>query len=232
MNANENNAGRNIAIGHDPFVSAWNTAPATPRSAWADRISEWADNLIDRLAPSPWATAAGGHALPAKRRDAGMARPLYSPEERVRRDSSPWTIVQGVLAPLQFVTFAVSLVLIARYLVTGEGYRLATDSILAKTALLYAIMITGSIWEKEVFGQWLFARAFFWEDVCSFLVLGLQTAYLLALLNGWGGPKGQMLIAIAAYAVYVVNATQFLLKLRAARLESAGAASFAGGHAA
>jgi 3-vinyl bacteriochlorophyllide hydratase len=31
-----------------------------------------------------------------------------------------------------------------------------------------------------------------------------------------------MLIAISAYAVYVVNATQFLLKLRAARLEGAG----------
>ena len=28
-----------------------------------------------------------------------------------------------------------------------------------------------------------------------------------------------MLIAIAAYAAYVINATQFLLKLRAARLE-------------
>ena len=29
---------------------------------------------------------------------------------------------------------------------------------------------------------------------------------------------GQMLLALAAYATYVVNATQFILKLRAARL--------------
>lgn len=232
MNANKHIVGRNIAIGSDPFVSAWSRAPTAQRSAWTHRMSEMPDNLIDLLAPSPWVTAAGGHALPAKRRDPSFPRPLYSAEERLRRDASPWTIVQGVLAPLQFVAFAVSLVLIARYFVTGEGYRLATDSILVKTALLYAIMITGSIWEKDVFGRWLFARAFFWEDVCSFLVLGLQTTYLFALFTGWGGPKGQMLIAVAAYAVYVVNATQFLLKLRAARLESVGAANLAGGHAA
>jgi 3-vinyl bacteriochlorophyllide hydratase len=30
-----------------------------------------------------------------------------------------------------------------------------------------------------------------------------------------------MLLALAAYAAYAINATQFLLKLRAARLQSA-----------
>ena len=116
------------------------------------------------------------------------AAPLYTPAERQRRDATPWTLVQGVLAPIQFLVFAVSLMLIARYMLTGEGYALATASILAKTVLLYAIMITGSIWEKVVFGKWLFAKAFFWEDVFSMLVLGLQTAYLLSLLLGWGSP--------------------------------------------
>jgi len=130
-------------------------------------------------------------------------------------------MVQGVLAPLQFLAFAVSLMLIVRYLATGQGYDLATGSILVKTMLLYAIMITGSIWEKVVFGKWLFARAFFWEDVFSMLVLGLQTAYLAALLLHWGSPDQQMLIAVAAYAAYAFNASQFLLKLRAARLEGA-----------
>jgi 3-vinyl bacteriochlorophyllide hydratase len=52
------------------------------------------------------------------------------------------------------------------------------------------------------------------------LVLGLQTAYLLALLNGWGSPSDQMMIAVAAYAAYVINAAQFLLKLREARLQA------------
>jgi 3-vinyl bacteriochlorophyllide hydratase len=32
-------------------------------------------------------------------------RPLYTAEERVRRDKSIWTFVQGLLAPIQFFIF-------------------------------------------------------------------------------------------------------------------------------
>lgn len=129
--------------------------------------------------------------------------------------------MQGVLAPLQFLVFAISLVLVVRYLTSGEGYVLATASVIAKTGLLYTIMVTGSVWEKVVFGRWLFAPAFFWEDVFSMVVLALHTAYLGAVLFGLGTPVQQMTIALAAYAAYVINAGQFLWKLRAARLEGA-----------
>ena len=132
--------------------------------------------------------------------------------------------MQGVLAPLQFVVFFVSLCLVLRYLATGHGLAAATASIVVKTLVLYTIMVTGSIWEREVFGRYLFAPAFFWEDVVSMLVLALHTAYLAVLVAGTGTPQLQMLIALAAYASYLVNATQFLLKLRAARLEQPAAA--------
>ena len=143
--------------------------------------------------------------------------PLYTAEERRRRDASSWTIVQGVLAPLQFLAFLVSLGLVLRYLASGEGLGLATTSIVIKTLLLYAIMITGSLWERDVFGRYLFARPFFWEDVFSMLVLALHSAYLYSLATGSLAPREQMHLALAAYAAYLVNATQFLLKLRAAR---------------
>lgn len=147
-------------------------------------------------------------------------RPLYTPEERQRRDSTRWTLVQGLLAPIQFFVFLVSVVLVLRYLQTGQGETEATISIVIKTLLLYTIMITGCIWEKVVFGRYLFAHSFFWEDVFSMLVLALHTAYLFALLNGSLSVKEQMLLALAAYATYIINAIQFLLKLRAARLQS------------
>ncbi len=146
--------------------------------------------------------------------------PLYTPDQRRRRDASRWTLVQGVLAPLQFAVFLVSLWLVLRYLATGEGLAAATLSVVAKTLLLYTIMVTGSLWERDVFGRFLFARAFFWEDVVSMLVLALHTAYLAALASGVVEARAQMGIALAAYLAYVVNAAQFLLKLRAARLES------------
>ena len=157
---------------------------------------------------------------------------LYSAAQRLRRDQSPWTMVQGVLAPLQFVVFLVSLGLVVRFLATGEGYQAATISIVIKTLVLYTIMITGCIWERDVFGCYLFAPAFFWEDVVSMGVLALHTAYLAALLWGLLAPGDMMLLALAAYGAYALNAAQFLLKLRAARLEGApDAGKTAGGMA-
>lgn len=149
---------------------------------------------------------------------------LYTPEQRRRRDATRWTLVQGILAPLQFLVFLVSSALVLRYLVTGQGAGAATVSIVVKTLTLYTIMVTGSFWEKKVFGRWLFADAFFWEDVVSFLVLGLHTLYLAMLMLDIGSERGRMLLALAAYATYVVNAAQFLLKLRAARLQGGGTA--------
>ncbi len=144
---------------------------------------------------------------------------LYTPEERARRDATIWTMVQGVLAPIQFLVFLISLALVVRYLLAGSGYDAATLSIIIKTGLLLTIMVTGAIWEKVVFGQWLFAPAFFWEDVFSFAVIALHLTYVWALISGWPATT-QMWIALAAYAAYVVNAGQFLWKLRMARLDA------------
>ena len=157
-------------------------------------------------------TTQSGHVSPSSQ--------LYTQDQRARRDASIWTLVQGILAPLQFAIFLVSLVLVIRYLISGEGYGLATWSIVIKTAALYLIMVTGAIWEKVVFGQWLFAPAFFWEDVFSFAVIALHTIYIYGLFWGEMQPFTLMSIALAAYAAYVLNAGQFLWKLRTARLQA------------
>jgi 3-vinyl bacteriochlorophyllide hydratase len=150
---------------------------------------------------------------------ASQSQSLYTPEERLRRDRSKWTLVQGILAPVQFLVFLISLYLVLRFLFTGEGEFAANASVVIKTLFLYAIMITGSIWEKEVFGRYLFAPAFYWEDVFSMLVLFLHTAYLFALGFGFLEIRQLMALALAAYLAYVINAAQFLWKLRQARLQ-------------
>jgi 3-vinyl bacteriochlorophyllide hydratase len=180
--------------------------------------SSFLKRFVDTLDCCPWGGVVGHGHLVAR-------RPLYTPEQRVKRDTSRWTIVQGVLAPLQFAVFLVSLGLVLRCLATGEGYAVATASIVVKTLVLYGIMVTGAIWEKVVFGRYLFADAFFWEDVFSMLVLGLHTVYLVALLAGIGGERSLLILALAAYGTYLVNATQFVLKLRAARLDERAAAA-------
>jgi 3-vinyl bacteriochlorophyllide hydratase len=150
----------------------------------------------------------------------GTARPLYTPEERVRRDATRWTLVQGLLAPVQFLIFGISLYLVINYLRTGENHDAAIWSVVIKTFALYTIMITGAIWEKVVFGRYLFAPSFYWEDVFSMLVIALHTAYLVALMTGWLDSRQLMWLALAAYFTYVINAGQFIWKLRMARLES------------
>lgn len=149
------------------------------------------------------------------------SRPLYTVAERRRRDHSRWTPVQGVLAAFQFLVFLVSLACVVRTLLTGEGLALANASVVAKTLTLYAIMITGALWEHDVYGQYLFAEAFFWEDVVSMGVIALHTGYLVGLATGTMSTRTLLLLALAAYATYAINAAQFLLKLRRARRDHA-----------
>jgi 3-vinyl bacteriochlorophyllide hydratase len=171
------------------------------------------NRLLDSIDACPWGTVSGCTA----RHPTRTRLPLYTPEERARRDATGWTLVQGILAPLQFLVFLVSLGLVLRTLSSGEGQAAAEASVVVKTLVLYAIMVTGAIWEKAVFGRYLFAPAFFWEDVFSMLVLALHTAYLVVLFAGIGDLSFQLFLALAAYAAYVFNAAQFVMKLRAAR---------------
>jgi 3-vinyl bacteriochlorophyllide hydratase len=179
-------------------------------------ITSFSD-LLNTFDNSPWPATSG--------RCCGSIEPrvtslVYTPEQRLRRNSSPWTMVQGVLAPLQCLAFIASTGLVLHYLISGHGYEAATISVVVKIGFLYAIMVTGSLWEKAVFGRYLLAPAFFWEDMFSFLVIALHTAYLLALVTGALTARQMMLLALAAFAAYLVNAAQFVLKLRAVRREA------------
>lgn len=144
---------------------------------------------------------------------------LYTPAQRARRDATRWTLVQGVLAPVQFVIFLISLYLVMTSLSSGLHTDWALVSVVIKTLVLYAIMVTGAIWEKAVFGQYLFAGPFFWEDVVSVVVLALHTAYLWVWWQGQWSATEQLWLALVAYGSYGVNAAQYIRKFRMARLQ-------------
>ncbi|MDX1330116.1 MAG: 2-vinyl bacteriochlorophyllide hydratase [Burkholderiaceae bacterium] len=144
---------------------------------------------------------------------------LYTPAQRARRDATRWTLVQGVLAPVQFVIFLISLYLVMTSLSSGLHTDWALISVVIKTLVLYAIMVTGAIWEKAVFGQYLFAGPFFWEDVVSMVVLALHTAYLWVWWQGQWSATEQLWLALVAYGTYGINAAQYIRKFRMARLQ-------------
>jgi 3-vinyl bacteriochlorophyllide hydratase len=60
------------------------------------------------------------------------------------------------------------------------------------------------------------------------LVIALHTAYLVALFTGSLTDRELMFLALAAYFTYVINAGQFIWKLRMARLEAPPAKPGAG----
>jgi 3-vinyl bacteriochlorophyllide hydratase len=135
----------------------------------------------------------------------------YTPEQLAMRDASVWTRVQMVLAPVQFLAFLVSFGLVARYLVTGQGYELANVSVLIKIALLWAITITGMIWEKEIFGRYFLAPEFFWEDLGNLLAIVTHNLYFVALGLGWGD-RATMTLMLIAYCTYLINCAQFVYR--------------------
>jgi 3-vinyl bacteriochlorophyllide hydratase len=140
-----------------------------------------------------------------------MAAALYTSEQLARRETSPWTRVQLVLAPIQFVVFLISATLVIRYLLTGQGYLLATATVLVKIALLWALTITGMIWEKDVLGHWFMAPSFFWEDFGNLVAILTHNAYFVAAWLG-AGPGELMLVMLIAYVSYLINCAQFVLK--------------------
>jgi 3-vinyl bacteriochlorophyllide hydratase len=132
----------------------------------------------------------------------------YTPEQLRRRETSRWTRVQAITAPIQFLTFVASLVLVARYLTSGQGYDLAHIASVVKVVLMIFITVTGMLWEHDVYGQYFLATEFFWEDVVN----GISLVFHLVFLGAWaiGAPEQtQMVIMAIALATYVVNFAQF-----------------------
>ncbi len=151
-----------------------------------------------------------------------MTKVTYTQEQMHKRQTSKWTLVQTVLAPLQFLTFIVSLILIVRYLTTGDGYTIANLSVLIKIAMLWLITITGMFWEKEVYGKWFLAPEFFWEDAFNAVAMFMHNLYFVALLLGWSH-DGIMTLMLVAYITYLINFAQFFwrgLRARKQRLQA------------
>lgn len=140
-----------------------------------------------------------------------MASPTYTPAQLEKRNKSKWTVVQAILAPIQFLAFIISLILVIRYLVTGQGYMIATISVLIKITLLWLITITGMIWEKEIFGHWFLAPQFFWEDVGNAVAMILHNIYFFARWQGWS-EQAVMTVMLIAYITYLFNSAQFIVK--------------------
>ena len=132
----------------------------------------------------------------------------YTPEQLRRRNESLWTPVQAVAAPVQFLTFIASLILVFQYFVTGQGYLAAHIASSIKVVMMVFITITGMAWEFDVYGHYFLAKEFFWEDLVNGISLALHLGFIAAWLAG-ASERMQMVVMLIALASYVVNFIQF-----------------------
>ncbi len=142
---------------------------------------------------------------------------MYTADQLARRARSKWTRVQIILAPIQFVAFLISFGLVIHYLVTGQGYWAATISIWIKITLIWALTITGMLWEYDMFDHYFMAKEFFWEDMGNLIAILTHNAYFVAKWVG-ADERTVMWVMVFAYVTYLFNAAQFVARgIRSAR---------------
>lgn len=136
-----------------------------------------------------------------------------SSEEMVaRRSASIWTKIHPVFALGQLLAFFVSVGLLIGYLRGTVSFEVVHQSVVVKVALMVGAIITGALWEKDVFGQYWFAPQFMAEDTMTVNVFLLHAAYLgMAYAHPENIPT-QLGMLIVAYGVYVANVAQYVVR--------------------
>ena len=142
---------------------------------------------------------------------------------RDRRAASIWTMIHPIFAIGQLLAFVVSVGLLIAYLRHGVSFHALHVSVLTKIGLMVGAVVTGSLWERDVFGYWWFAPEFLFEDVMTLIVFIMQLSYLLMVFTHPNDMRAILGILVLAYAVYLANVAQYIHRTQRQKLESAAA---------
>jgi 3-vinyl bacteriochlorophyllide hydratase len=135
-----------------------------------------------------------------------------TPEQRERKRKSVWTIAHLPFALGQLMAFFVSVVFLIGFFRGTATFEALHTSVLVKIGLMAGALITGSLWEHDVYGKWWFAPEFFLEDLMTFNVVLLQGAYLYYMYVVHA-PIGTLTgLLVAGYTVYLINVVQYIVR--------------------
>ena len=138
-----------------------------------------------------------------------------------RRSASAWTLIHPVFAIGQLGVFLVSLVLLGLFFAHDVSFRTVHLSVLIKIAFMIGAIITGSLWEHDVYGKWWFAPEFFVEDVMTLNVFLLHIGYLVTVYALPGNFRASIAMLGLAYLIYGLNVSQYIVSHMRFRKESA-----------
>lgn len=129
-----------------------------------------------------------------------------------RRKASVWTRIHPVFALAQLLVFFVSVSLLVAYLLHAVPYGAVHTSVLVKIGLMIGAVVTGALWEHDVYGRWWFAHEFIVEDTMTANVFALHVAYLVVAYL-WPANTALVLSMLGvAYGVYALNVAQYVVQ--------------------
>ncbi len=134
-----------------------------------------------------------------------------------RREATIWTRIHPPFAFAQLAVCVVSVILIGFFFAGQISFNVVHLSALLKIALMAGAVVTGSLWERAVYGYWWFAPQFFLEDLMTYVVALFQIGYLLVYYHSPDNLAANVAVLIVSYLAYVVNVTQYVLKHASAR---------------
>jgi len=117
-----------------------------------------------------------------------------------------------VFALGQLLMFFVSAILLTMYARGAVSFSVVHESVLFKIALMLGAIITGALWEKDVFGAYWFAPEFMGEDTMTVIVFILHVSYLTMVFAHPENIGYQVSMLVMAYTVYVVNVAQYVIR--------------------
>jgi 3-vinyl bacteriochlorophyllide hydratase len=129
-----------------------------------------------------------------------------------RRSASVWTKIHPIFALGQLLVFFVSVGLLFGFFRGAVSFETVHASVLLKVTLMLGAIVTGALWEKDVFGKYWFAPEFMGEDTMTVNVFILHVGYLVMAVTHPENVTAQIGTLIVAYGVYIANVAQYVLR--------------------
>jgi 3-vinyl bacteriochlorophyllide hydratase len=138
-----------------------------------------------------------------------------------RRATSVWTKIHPLFALGQLVAFFASCGLLVAYFFGHASLSAVESSALVKIGLMVGAVITGALWEHDVYGAWWFAPEFLIEDTMTVIVFLFQLGYLFVAFVHPTHTSSIIGMLCTAYAIYLFNVAQYVHRTQQAKKQQA-----------
>jgi len=135
---------------------------------------------------------------------------LNSRKLMIKGRKSKWYKVVMIIAGVQLLAYFVGFYLVISFLLHGNFYTAATVAVIVKIVLMWAVTITGMLWEKDVIDKYFLGKEFFWEDIGNLVAIITHNAYFVFAALDFS-KTAIMQVMLFAFITYLFNFVQWII---------------------